>query len=484
MMSPIELDSHLDRITTVAGGARQLVIFDLDHTLIAGYSALALAAERLRRGELSGLIGGGLELVRDLLRARGGHGGNYRRYMQRLAQALTGCPESYLEGLGQSAWERTLSKALYPEALALVEAHRRAGHQLAIVTAATRYQAEPIARALGIDVLYCTRLAARDGRLTGALQGPLCFGEGKAVAARRIARAHGLDLASAYFYSDSDEDLPLLRCVGFPVAVNPSARLEQIAGVRGWPLLQFDSRGVPSIESLVRTVLTVNTVASTALYSVVKQRLRGASAAHTASRGLATLIGDVTATVAGLEFDVSGAEYLVSDQPAVYVFNHQSFLDTVVLARLLRHDAVALCKRELATNPLFGPLMAAMGVIYVDRDASDQRDTIERARAVLASGRSLVIAPEGTRSADGRIGTFKTGAFYLAKKARVPLVPIVLHNVHAALPKGGWLIRPARIRVTVLPPIEPDAIGGLRESCAILRETYRRVLAEGRYAVA
>jgi putative phosphoserine phosphatase / 1-acylglycerol-3-phosphate O-acyltransferase len=336
-----------------------------------------------------------------------------------------------------------------------------------------------VARALGIDTLFCTQLAVREGRLTGGLQGPLCFGEGKAIAAQRLARAQGLDLAKAYFYSDSDDDLPLLRRVGRPVAVNPSARLARIAGLRGWPLLQFDSRGVPSIESLVRTLLTVNTVASTAIYSAMQQRLRGSTTERAPSRALATLIGDVTAAVAGLEFDVSGGEHLASEQPAVYVFNHQSFLDTVVLARLLRHDAVALCKRELAANPVLGPLMAAMGVIYVDRDAGDQRETIERARAVLSSGRSLVIAPEGTRSANGRVGAFKTGAFFLAKKARVPIVPIVLHNVHAALPKGGWLIRPARIRVTVLPPIAPEAIGGLRESCAKLRETYRTVLADG-----
>jgi len=119
-MSATELGNYLSGITNLATGSRQLVIFDLDRTLVAGYSALALAAERLRGGELSGLIGGGLELIRDLLRSPGGHRGNYRRYMQRLAQALAGCPESYLAGLGQSAWERTLSKALYPEALGII----------------------------------------------------------------------------------------------------------------------------------------------------------------------------------------------------------------------------------------------------------------------------------------------------------------------------------------------------------------------------
>jgi putative phosphoserine phosphatase / 1-acylglycerol-3-phosphate O-acyltransferase len=124
-MGATDFDSYLRAVATAAGGDRRLVIFDLDRTLIAGYSAVALSAERLRRGELSSLIGGGLDLVRDRVRARAGQGGSYRCYMQRLAQALAGCAESYLEGLGDAAWERTLSKALYPEALALVEAHRR-----------------------------------------------------------------------------------------------------------------------------------------------------------------------------------------------------------------------------------------------------------------------------------------------------------------------------------------------------------------------
>ncbi len=83
-----------------------------------------------------------------------------------------------------------------------------------------------------------------------------------------------------------------------------------------------------------------------------------------------------------------------------------------------------------------------------------------------------MIAPEGTRSTLGDVQPFKHGAFYLAKRAGVPLVPIVLHNVKDALPKGGRIIRPARIRVTVLPPVQSQEITSIRRTCAELEQRY------------
>jgi putative phosphoserine phosphatase/1-acylglycerol-3-phosphate O-acyltransferase len=107
---------------------------------------------------------------------------------------------------------------------------------------------------------------------------------------------------------------------------------------------------------------------------------------------------------------------------------------------------------------------------------------LQQALAVLASGRSLVIAPEGTRSTLGDIQPFKHGAFYLARKAGVPLVPIVLHNVKDALPKGGVLIRPATIRVTVLKPVQPEEIRSVRGACIAMEDQYVALLGKSRLA--
>jgi len=164
------------------------------------------------------------------------------------------------------------------------------------------------------------------------------------------------------------------------------------------------------------------------------------------------------------------------------VFNHQSMLDSLVIAHLLREDVVAFCKKEMADNPLVGPLLRQVDTIFVDRDETDQSSVVKKALQVLASGRSLVIAPEGTRSTLGDIQPFKHGAFLLARKAGVPLVPIVLHNVKDALPKGGLVIRPATIRVTVLPPVQPEAIKSVRRACSQLEDQYIELLGKSSLA--
>lgn len=114
----------------------------------------------------------------------------------------------------------------------------------------------------------------------------------------------------------------------------------------------------------------------------------------------------------------------------------------------------------------------------MDRDAANQSRCLEEARAALEAGKSLAIAPEGTRSASGELLEFKQGAFYLAKKMKVPVVPVVLHNVADALPKGSFLLRPATIEVTVLPPVDICELGSLRQATRHLRERYCEVLGD------
>jgi len=186
--------------------------------------------------------------------------------------------------------------------------------------------------------------------------------------------------------------------------------------------------------------------------------------------------------VAGLNFEVEGREHLRRAQPAIYIFNHQSLLDAVVMANLLRENVVAMCKREIRNNPILGPLMQKVDAIFIDRDNPDQSDSLRQALDVLGQGKSLAIAPEGTRSSLGELGTFKRGAFLLAKKAGVPIVPIVLHNVKDALPKGGLFIRPTTIRITVLPPVQPADMGPVRQLCAELEARYQEIL--GKSAIA
>ena len=471
------LDQHLDQVERGVAAQPTVAFFDLDRTLIAGYSIFAVAQEVVRHGARRGQPRQAAKVLRDILRHKiDSSGSNYHRVLRRVTRALRGVSEDTLVDLGERAYHNHLARSLYREAIALVEAHRAAGHRLVIVSAASRYQIEPIARVLGIEDICCTRLEVIDGKFTGQVIAPLCYGEGKLLAARRVARQQRAKLQDCWFYTDSSDDLPLLRKVGHPVAVNASDRLGVHARAYGWPQLHFESRGLPS----ARTALTGQAVLVTTVVGMLGRRL-GVAANRNANR-VTRLVGDVGSAFAGLDFEVEGAAHLRRERPAIFVFNHQSLLDSVVLAHLLREDVVAFCKKEMAGHPVIGPLLRQVDTIFVDRSDKDQAAVLQQALAVLASGRSLVIAPEGTRSTLGEIQPFKHGAFYLARKAGVPLVPIVLHNVKDALPKGGLLIRPATIRVTVLKPVQPEEIRSVRSACSAIEDQYVALLGKSRLA--
>ena len=135
------------------------------------------------------------------------------------------------------AWyARDVRPHVYASMAATIDAHRRAGHHLAIVTSATRYLAEPLGAELGISDLLVTQLVVRDGRFTGEPVRPVCYGAGKIHWVDRFAARYAVDLAQSYFYTDSITDLPLLERVGHPRVINPDPRLRRLAQRRGWPV--------------------------------------------------------------------------------------------------------------------------------------------------------------------------------------------------------------------------------------------------------
>jgi putative phosphoserine phosphatase/1-acylglycerol-3-phosphate O-acyltransferase len=469
------LDTHLQSIAALSGDRSTVAFFDLDRTLISGYSILAIARETAEQGARRGKLREATRVVQEILKHKVySSGANYHRLVKRTTKALSGVSESTLRDIGEKAYRKYLAKSLYREAVALVEAHRAAGHKLAIISSASRYQIEPIARVLGIEEIHCTRLEVVEGRFTGQVVAPMCYGEGKLLAAQRSARQHKAALKNCWFYTDSSADLPLLRKVGHPVAVNPSDKLGAHAHTQKWLQWSFSTRGLPSAESIVRTVLTAQTIIATTAFGMLATKL-GRSPFRSANQ-LTRMFGDIGSASAGLDFEIEGLDNLRRERPTIFVFNHQSLLDSMVLAHLLRKDVVAMCKQEMAQIPVIGNLLRQADTIFVDRKESDQREVLQRALEVLRSGRSLVIAPEGSRSTLGDILPFKHGAFFLARKAGVPIVPIVLHNVKDALPNGGLLIRPATIRVTVLPPVPAESIRNIRSACSELENRYMQLL--------
>ncbi|MFN8545298.1 MAG: HAD-IB family hydrolase [Candidatus Binatia bacterium] len=450
---PLSPWSHITHeVDTGPVGPEIGALFDLDRTLLAGFSVVTFVREGIRRG----LIGTGALATALLAGLRFQLADSTSTgFLDDLAGLLRGVPERELEAVGERLFRDTLAGDVFPEARALVRAHLRKGHTLAVVSSATRYQVEPIARDLGIPHVLCTRLEVRGGAFTGRVLGTPCHGAGKVAAARTLAVERGLDLGRSWFYTDSDEDLPLLEAVGSPRPTNPNRRLAEIAGRRDWPARHFTTRGFPGAVDVLRTSLAVGSLVPALLLGLPVAALQGSWLP--AINLAATTWGELGTALAGLDVRVHGTEHLWSHRPAVFIFNHQSAVDMLLLCKLLHRDFVGVSKEEVRRNPIFGPAFALAGTVFIDRfDHRRAVEALEPAIETLRGGRSIAIAPEGTRSPTPRLGRFKKGAFRMAMAAGVPIVPIVIRNAHDALPKQALVLRPARVDVVVHPPIATD----------------------------
>jgi HAD superfamily hydrolase (TIGR01490 family) len=235
----------------VAGSGPSAAFFDLDRTLISGSSAYTLALQARRAGMIPNL-----EFVRDAAGAAtfklfGADDNTTDAVKARVLKAVTGMRQSDLQALNVEILPRLLAR-LRPEARRLLDRHRQAGRDTYIVSAAPQEIVEPLAHSLGMTSGIGTRSKVLDGRYTGELDGPFCYGEGKVEAMIEIANWNGYDLAQCYAYSDSASDLPMLEAVGHPVAVNPDARLERHARRHGWPIVIFSEQ----TKSVVRRTFT------------------------------------------------------------------------------------------------------------------------------------------------------------------------------------------------------------------------------------
>ncbi|MEM9209693.1 MAG: 1-acylglycerol-3-phosphate O-acyltransferase, partial [Pseudomonadota bacterium] len=271
-------------------------------------------------------------------------------------------------------------------------------------------------------------------------------------AAEAFARARGVDLSGCYFYSDGFEDLPLLDAVGYPRPLNPDSSLASTARRRDWLTRSFDSRGIPGMREVVRTGLVYGAFFSAALQILPTWFLN--QSRRDAVNLAVTTWGEFGSALAGIKIRISGEQHLWQERPAVFLFNHQSAIDVLIIAKLLRRDFTAIAKQEIAANPLVGPVFRVADTVFVDRRHTERAvEALKPVVKTLHDGLSIAIAPEGTRSAGDKLGPFKKGPFHIAMQADVPVVPIVIHNATDVLPKGGFFVRPSTVHVDVLPPI-------------------------------
>src|SRR6516162_5794174 len=443
--------SEQDLIASVEAGPKGPDIgafFDFDGTLIDGYSLTAFARHHLRSLHVNPA-----DLGRMLL--TGLHGVTTEADFGRLTvlsmHAWAGRSEDELAELGERLFVQAISGSLYPEGWRLVQAHRQAGHTVVLASSATRFQVEPAARAMGVEHILVSPVEIVNGIATGRPGGPLLWRAGKAAAVRAFAGEYDIDLAESYAYSNGDEDVPFLQTVGRARAINPGRELEKAARHYGWPEARFRSRGRPGVCDLART--------AAGLVGMFGGFATGAAlGAATGSRREAvdlgtTFAGELGSLLAGVRLDVRGGEHLAT-RPAVFLFNHQSQLDVLILAKLLHGGFTGVAKKELANAPGFGLIFRLADVAFVDRHDHEQAvKALEPAVQKLRDGISLVIAPEGTRSPTPALGSFKKGAFHVAMDAGVPIVPIVIRNAGELMWRNAKIIHSGTVQVAVLPPI-------------------------------
>jgi HAD superfamily hydrolase (TIGR01490 family) len=229
------------------GGERQLTVaaafFDLDRTLMEGSSAFQFGRAAYRAGLLSRR-----QLVNDAwanirFRLRGATDADTQALRDRVSASLAGTRVRDLDRLGADVLAGVLPR-IYPQMLALAHEHQDHGLPVYIVTAASQELASLLAHVLVLDGAIGSEFSeVRNGVYTGRPTGLFIYGTEKATAIRQLAEREEIDLTASFAYSDSASDLPMLRVVGHPVAVNPDRELLRVAHEEGWEVLRFDRLG-------------------------------------------------------------------------------------------------------------------------------------------------------------------------------------------------------------------------------------------------
>jgi putative phosphoserine phosphatase / 1-acylglycerol-3-phosphate O-acyltransferase len=473
----IRLPGSVAEIMASPRGPKIGAFFDLDGTLVAGFTAVILTQERLRRrdmgvGELISMVTAGLNHQLGRI--------EFEELISKASGALRGRALSDLEEIGDRLFAQKIESRIYPEMRELVRAHLARGHTVVLSSSALTIQVGPVARFLGIINTLTNKFETNDdGVLTGGVLKPILWGPGKAAAVQKFAAENDIDLKDSYFYADGDEDVALMYLVGNPRPTNPEGKMAAVARRRGWPILRFTSRGGGGIGSQLRTLVGVGSMFPVAAGAVgigllTRSRRRGVNF-------FTSTFSQLLLTASGVHLNVIGAEHLTAERPAVFIFNHRNQADPVIAGALIRDNWVAVGKKELESDPIMGTLGKVLDSVFIDRDdptaaVESLHQVEERAR----QGLSIMIAPEGTRLDTTSVGPFKKGPFRIAMAAGIPIVPIVIRNAEIIAARNSTTMNPGTVDVAVFPPISVKdwTLDTLSDRIAEVRQLYVDTLAD------
>jgi putative phosphoserine phosphatase/1-acylglycerol-3-phosphate O-acyltransferase len=412
-------------------------IFDLDRTLLRTSSTPAINSALFETG-VAGR--GSIPGQRVFLRFYDVFGETLPSMALARAAALAAKGWSVQEVVGAAELVADeLERDLLPYVPALIDLHRAAGRELVLATTTPYDLVAPFAERLGFDEVIATHWGHEVGddgvdRYDGGLDGGFVWSIGKLQAVRSWARSAGVDLRQSWAYSDSVYDVPLLSAVGYPTAVNPDYRLQALAILRRWPVLNLDSPpGVPKVLG-AEPMDVVRLLTQPALFPYAR-------------------------------FDIAGIENIPRRGPAIVASNHRSYFDTMAWGLAVfqaGRNPRGLAKKEMFDAPIIGALVKASGAICVDRKRSG-RAAFEEAELALRSGEVLIMAPQGTIPRgeaffDPKLKG-KTGAARLAAATGAPVIPVGVWGTEKVWPRSARLpnitnvLRPPTVRVRVGRPV-------------------------------
>jgi HAD superfamily hydrolase (TIGR01490 family) len=239
MVARLSPDDALAEIGASPPGAEIGAFFDLDGTLVDGFTAAVHVGDRIRRRQAG--IGEILGVLNSAVRYRFGRL-EFERLIVRAAGYLRGESFAELDDLGERLFVERVASRLDAHMHGIVQAHQERGHTVVLSSSALSIQALPVARFLGISNVQCNHFEL-DGnsRLTGGIVKPIVWGATKAAAIQSFCADNGIAMQDSYFYADGDEDAASMSLVGFPRPVNPRSGLAAAAAAHGWPVMCLSS---------------------------------------------------------------------------------------------------------------------------------------------------------------------------------------------------------------------------------------------------
>jgi HAD superfamily hydrolase (TIGR01490 family) len=220
--------------------SKRAAFFDVDNTLIRGSTIYFLGRGMYQRGYFTKKDISRFVLANLRFRLTGKENKDeIARFQDAATDFIGGHNVKDIEAIAQQIYDEFVSPAMWQGTIDIAQTHIANGVEVYLVTAAPEDMATLIAKRLGLTGALGSKAEIKDGLYTGKMNGALLHGKEKAVAVRELAEKKGFDLESCFAYSDSNNDLPLLQCVGHPSAINPDALLGLRAMAEGWPIHDF-----------------------------------------------------------------------------------------------------------------------------------------------------------------------------------------------------------------------------------------------------